>query len=63
MSGDFVTLLGAEDVRRAGHEMASSAETIRQSVAHLCEELHRSCLRMEEALDRMEALQKRSEGQ
>jgi len=32
---DFITLLGAEDVRNAGHRMQEAANQFRQSVAQL----------------------------
>lgn len=63
MIGETVTLVGAEDVRAAGNAMTSAAESIRQSVGHLSEELALLCLRLEAAVDRLEKFQRRSEVQ
>lgn len=39
---DYVTLLGAEDVRRAGSSMASAGEEIRRASAEISEAVMRS---------------------
>jgi len=53
---ETVNLLGSEDVRRAGSQMASAAETIERNVVWLCEALQRHEQAMREFVERMEAL-------
>lgn len=48
---EYVTLLGAEDVRRAGHQMASAAEDINRALLSLDQTLSLYVERVERALD------------
>lgn len=51
---DYVTLMGAEDVLRAGHIMRDSANDIKQSVGSLDSELIQHRLWMDNWLSRFE---------
>ncbi len=55
---DFVTLMGAEDVREAGSAMRSSAEVIRQAAGSMEDSLHRHRLFLDDWLFRLEELMK-----
>jgi len=48
---DFIHLTGAEEVQRAGHNMASAAESITQAAARSEEMIRLSLDRLERALD------------
>ena len=52
--GEYVTLLGAEDVRRAGSEIKSAAEQISQAVSWLVEALGQQRRFQDEWLQRFE---------
>ena len=53
--GEYVTLLGAEEVRRAGNEMKSAAEQISQAVSWLVEAMDQQRRFQDEWLQRFEA--------
>ncbi len=46
----YVTLLGAEDVARAGHNMSSAAEKMNQAASSI----ETSVFRLEQAIERLE---------
>lgn len=50
----YVTLLGTENIERAGRAMQEAAERIRQSVGNLDDILHRDRMAREEWLARFE---------
>lgn len=52
---EYVTLLGAEDVQRAGTRMAGAAEEFGRHVSYLIEALDRERIAREEFLIRLEA--------
>ena len=51
---DYVTLMGAEQVRDAGRNISSAAESIRASVGYLAEELRVQREFMERWLETLE---------
>ena len=53
---DYMTLLGSDDVQRAGQQIAQAAETMRQSAANIDESLHRHQQFLNEWLDRFAVL-------
>ena len=53
---EYITLLGAEDVRAAGSSMKSAAETIRQAAGSLEDSLFRHRQFMDEWMCRLETL-------
>ena len=55
---EYVTLIGAEDVRAAGHQIERAADTIRNSASELEVALHREAQRRDEFLDRLEDILK-----
>lgn len=52
---NYVTLLGAEDVARAGRHMLDAAESIGRSIGYLEESLQRAATRFDEAVARITA--------
>jgi len=48
--GDYVTLLGAEKIQNAGHEISSAAESMRRSVGYLSDILDRQRDLLEESM-------------
>jgi len=54
--GNYITLLGAEQVERASHTMSSAAEGMLRAVSILDESLRSSLDRFEELVRRLEAL-------
>lgn len=58
---EYVHLVGADDVRRAGAEMAGAAETFSRNVGWMSEALDRENNRRDEAIGRLEALVERFE--
>ena len=60
---EYITLLGAEDVQRAGSAMRSAAEDIQRAVANFDETVFRLTRALEEHANRVEAaLKAREEG-
>lgn len=57
----YVTLLGAEDVTRAGRQIAEAAETISSALRYHEEALQREAQRRDEALAQLAALVARLE--
>lgn len=55
---NYITLLGAEDVGRAGSTIASAAGTIRQAANSMEDSLYRQRLFMDEWLFRLEEVLK-----
>ncbi len=53
---DYTTLLGAEDVLRAGSTIQSAADEMRRTQGYLDETLNRFAMRMEELVTRLEAI-------
>ena len=53
---DYITLMGAEDVRRAAHTIAEAADTMNRASGNLDEVLHRQRLFMDDWLNRLEAV-------
>lgn len=58
---EYVHLVGAEQVERAGSRMSGAAETFSSSVGWMSEALDRENTRRDEALGRLEALVERFE--
>lgn len=56
--GDYITLLGAEDVARAGSLMRSAAEEMSRAAASMEESLQRHRQAQEEFLTRFEEILK-----
>ena len=56
--GDFVTLMGAEDVQRAGHRMAQASGEMQSAANTISSELHRMRLFLDDWLIRLEAILK-----
>ena len=52
---DYVTLIGSEDVRSAGRQIAGAAESMRQAVGSLDDTLYRHRQWMDDWLMRFEA--------
>ncbi len=50
---EYITLLGAENVQRAGHEMASAAAEMSRAAASFEESLYRQRIWLDEWLDRL----------
>jgi hypothetical protein len=53
---DYITLMGAEEVSRAGHNMQSAASDMRLSVSNLSEVLQQQQRFMDDWLQRLEAV-------
>lgn len=53
---EYIHLIGAEDVQRAGQNMQRAANTIQQAVFSLEDSLHRHRLFMDDWLQRAEAI-------
>lgn len=53
---DYVTLLGTEDVRHAGHNMQSAASDMVKAANQIDESLFRFTQRVEEWLTRLEQI-------
>lgn len=53
---NYVTLMGAEDVRRAGHEMASAAQTMVGAASNIDSVLWRHQQFLEDWLIRLEQI-------
>lgn len=53
---EYVTLLGAEDVKSAGHSISSAADTIRSAGGDLEMSIHRCRELGHELLDRLEQI-------
>jgi hypothetical protein len=51
---EFITLLGAEDVQRAGHTMSSAAQDMKMAASSLDDTLHRQRLFLDDWLMRFE---------
>lgn len=51
---EYVTLIGAEDVSRAGHNMASAADTMNRAAGNLDDALRRHQRFMDDWLQRFE---------
>lgn len=58
---DYITLLGAEDVQRAGRAMQSAAEAMQRAAGQIEEAMRLHALSLSEQLDRFEALVERLE--
>jgi hypothetical protein len=52
---DYVQLLGAEEVSRAGRDMSSAADSMRQTAGHLDESLRMFLTRFEDLVVRLES--------
>lgn len=52
---NYITLLGAEDVKNAGHNMQRAASEMSQAANYIWESLERNQQRMDEWLTRFEA--------
>jgi len=52
---DYVTLLGAEDVRNAAHQIREAAQDMNRSVSYLDDVLTRHRMAMDDWLSRLEA--------
>lgn len=60
---EYITLLGAEDVARAGRQMASAADDMQRAASSISESLDMSLRRFEELVERLERLnQERGDG-
>ena len=55
---EYVTLLGTEGVRAAGHQMERAADTMRNAAGELETALQREAQRRDEFLDRLEYILK-----
>lgn len=53
---EYVTLIGAEDVRAAGHQIEQAADTMRNAAGELEVALQRESQRRDEFLDRLEQI-------
>ncbi len=53
---EYVTLLGADDVKSAGHNISSAADTIRSAAGDLEMSVHRCRELGHELLDRLEGI-------
>lgn len=53
---NYITLLGAEDVQRAGNRMASAADEMNRAAGATEDSLHRHRLFMDDWLSRLEAV-------
>ena len=53
---EYITLLGAEDVRSAGSSMKSAAETMRQAAGSMEDSLQRHRQFMEDWINRLETI-------
>lgn len=53
---DYITLLGSEDVERAGHQITRAAETMRQTAADMDRALHQHRVWMDEWLNRLASI-------
>lgn len=53
---DYITLMGAEDVARAGHNIAAAAETMSRAASSMDDALQRHRMGMEELLNRFEQI-------
>ena len=53
--GDYTTLLGAEDVRRAGLQIAQAAEDFNRAANHVDSSLDLFIRRLDEIVSRLEA--------
>jgi hypothetical protein len=53
---DYINLIGAEDVRSAGHRMASAADTISSAVSNLESVLDRQRMFIDDWLDRLDGV-------
>ncbi len=51
---EYITLLGAEDVQRAGNRIMAAADTMAQAASSISESNHLFLIRYEELVDRME---------
>lgn len=49
---EYINLLGAEDVQKAGRNMISAAQAMNQSLSYLDEILHRNQIFMDDWLER-----------
>lgn len=58
---DYTTLVGAEEVRSAGHAMERAASEMNKAVSTLDHILNQHFLRMEELVVRLETLSKTGE--
>lgn len=54
---DYMTLMGAEDVSRAGYSMKSAAEEMSRAAANIDDALRRHQMFMEDWLQRYESAQ------
>lgn len=52
---EYITLMGAEDVERAGHNMADAADTMRNAAMSIEDSLQRFMDRFEAAIEHMDA--------
>lgn len=53
---EYITLIGVEDVRAAGHRMERAAETMRNAASELEIALQRESQRRDEFLSRLEQI-------
>lgn len=53
---EYVTLLGAEDVRSAGHQMERAATDMQSAAGSIETTLQRHAIRTHNALDRLEEI-------
>lgn len=51
---EYITLLGAEDVARAGHNMKAAAETMSRAASQIEESNRVFLMRFEELINRLE---------
>lgn len=60
---EYVTLMGADDVRNAGHRMSGAADTMRSAAGNIDDALRRHQQFMDDWLQRFEAaIEKLNEG-
>jgi hypothetical protein len=53
---EYVTLLGAEDVARAGHNISAAADTMRSAAGTMEEAVRQGKIHSDDFLDRFEGL-------
>lgn len=58
---EYITLIGADDVSQAGHNMQGAADSMRQSAGYIDESLRMFLARFEELVVRLENLQQEPE--
>lgn len=61
MSKEYVHLIGAEEVQRAGYTMREAAAEMNRAASHISESLYQQRVFMEEWIQRLEAILKKPE--